>query len=55
MSALGLRRAWQFDWGTVARDIERVYESIATPGRPVTADLSEQLLGRWARRTPREV
>lgn len=55
MSALGLRRAWEFDWGTVARDIERVYESIATPGRPVTADLSEQLLGRWARRTPREV
>ena len=55
LSAVGLRRAMEFDWSTVARDVERVYESIATPGQPVTADLSEQLLGRWARRTPREV
>ncbi|MDQ1250866.1 MAG: phosphatidyl-myo-inositol alpha-mannosyltransferase [Actinomycetota bacterium] len=54
LAAAGHRRAWEYDWGTVARDIERVYASVVTPGEPVTADLSEQLLGRWARRTPRE-
>lgn len=54
MSELGLLRAAQFDWPAVARDVERVYESVITPGVPVTADLSEQILGRWARRTPRE-
>ena len=43
-------RAKQFDWATVVRDIMRVYESVVTPGVPVQADLSEQLLGRWARR-----
>ena len=32
LSAVGLRRAMEFDWSTVARDVERVYESIATPG-----------------------
>lgn len=49
-SAAGYRRAAEYDWTSVARDVERVYESVATPGQPVTADLSEQLLGRWARR-----
>ncbi len=50
LAADGLVRAKQFDWATVVRDIMRVYESVVTPGVPVQADLSEQLLGRWARR-----
>lgn len=54
LAARGLRRAQEFDWASVARDVERVYESVVTPGTPVTADLSEQLLGRWARRTPKD-
>lgn len=54
LAARGLRRALEFDWTTVARDVERVYESVVTPGSPVTADLSEQLLGRWARRASRD-
>lgn len=54
LAARGLRRAQEFDWATVARDVERVYESVVTPGSPVTADLSEQLLGRWARRASRD-
>jgi phosphatidyl-myo-inositol alpha-mannosyltransferase len=54
MSQAGLQRARQFDWPVVARDVERVYESVVTPGSPVTADLSEQILGRWARRASRE-
>lgn len=54
LSARGLRRAQEFDWGTVARDVERVYQSVVTPGTPVTADLSEQILGRWARRASKE-
>lgn len=54
LASRGLRRAQEFDWATVARDVERVYESVVTPGSPVTADLSEQLLGRWARRASRD-
>lgn len=54
LSVVGLRRAHEYDWSTVARDVERVYHSVATPGQPVTADLSEQLLGRWARRAAKE-
>ena len=54
LAARGLRRAQEFDWATVARDVERVYESVVTPGSPVTADLSEQLLGRWARRASKD-
>ena len=50
LAADGLVRAHEFDWATVVRDIMRVYESVVTPGVPVQADLSEQLLGRWARR-----
>lgn len=49
-SRAGLRRAKEYDWSTVARDVERVYDSVVTPGQPVTADLSDQLLGRWAHR-----
>lgn len=54
LAVRGLRRAQEFDWATVARDVERVYESVVTPGSPVTADLSEQLLGRWARRASKD-
>lgn len=50
MSTAGHRRAAEYDWSSVAREVERVYASVVTPGQPVTADLSEQLLGRWARR-----
>lgn len=50
LSQAGLRRAAEYDWSSVARDVERVYQSVVTPGHPVTADLSEQLLGRWVRR-----
>jgi phosphatidylinositol alpha-mannosyltransferase len=50
LAADGLVRSREFDWATVVRDIMRVYESVVTPGVPVQADLSEQLLGRWARR-----
>jgi phosphatidylinositol alpha-mannosyltransferase len=52
-SRAGLRRAREYDWSTVAREVERVYESVVTPGEPVTADLSDQLLGRWAHRAAR--
>jgi len=52
LTELGRARAAQFDWPVIARDVERVYESVVTPGEPVVADLSEQLWGRWARRAP---
>lgn len=42
----GLRRAKMFDWATVARDVERVYESVTVSGEKVQADLSGQALGR---------
>lgn len=42
----GLRRARMFDWATVARDVERVYESVTVSGEKVQADLSGQALGR---------
>lgn len=43
----GSRRAREFDWSSVARDVERVYEAVAIPGVKVKADLSGQLLGRF--------
>lgn len=43
----GLRRAQMYDWSTVARDVERVYSSVAVPGVRVQADLSGQFAGRW--------
>ena len=46
---LGLRRAKEFDWPGIARDVERVYDSVVRPGEPVTSDLSDQLFGRWGR------
>lgn len=46
LSIEGLRRARMFDWATVARDVERVYESVTVSGEKVQADLSGQALGR---------
>lgn len=46
LGAEGLRRAMMFDWATVARDVERVYESVTVSGEKVQADLSGQALGR---------
>lgn len=45
----GRRRAQAFDWPGIARDVERVYDSVVRPGEPVTSDLSEQIFGRWVR------
>ena len=45
----GLRRAAEFDWPGIARDVERVYDSVVRPGEPVTSELSEQIFGRWGR------
>lgn len=42
----GHRRAQDFDWSRVARDVERVYESVVIPGVRVEADLSGQFWGR---------
>ena len=42
----GHRRAKEFDWASVARDVERVYESVVRPGVRVGADYSGQFLGR---------
>jgi phosphatidylinositol alpha-mannosyltransferase len=43
----GHRRALEFDWEKVARDVERVYESVVIPGVKVEADLSGQFWGRF--------
>ncbi|MEI8082984.1 MAG: glycosyltransferase family 4 protein [Actinomycetes bacterium] len=43
----GHRRAMEFDWAKVARDVERVYESVVIPGVKVEADLSGQFWGRF--------
>jgi phosphatidyl-myo-inositol alpha-mannosyltransferase len=36
LARLGRATARSYDWSTVARDIERVYETVATPTPPVT-------------------
>lgn len=46
LSCAGYERALEFDWGSVARDVERVYESVAIPGVKVQADMSGQIFGR---------
>ncbi len=43
----GRRRALEYDWRRVARDVERVYESVVIPGVKVRADLSGQVFGRF--------
>jgi phosphatidylinositol alpha-mannosyltransferase len=42
----GHRRAREFDWESVARDVVRVYEAVIQPGVKVSADLSGQFFGR---------
>lgn len=42
----GRRRAAEFDWRNVSRDVERVYEAVVQPGVKVEADFSGQLFGR---------
>lgn len=49
LSSVGVQRAWQFDWGTVARDVLRVYESVSMPDVVVQADMSGQFWGRFPR------
>ena len=47
LSVEGYARALEFDWASVARDVERVYESVAIPGVKVEADMSGQIFGRF--------
>ncbi|NQU36746.1 MAG: glycosyltransferase family 4 protein [Actinobacteria bacterium] len=42
----GYRRAHEFDWASVARDVVRVYEAVIQPGVKVGADFSGQFFGR---------
>lgn len=42
----GLRRAAEFDWPVVARDVVRVYDAVRQPGVTVGADFSGQFFGR---------
>jgi phosphatidylinositol alpha-mannosyltransferase len=42
----GHRRAREFDWESVARDVVRVYEAVIQPGVKVEADFSGQFFGR---------
>ncbi|MGB8019864.1 MAG: glycosyltransferase family 4 protein [Candidatus Nanopelagicales bacterium] len=42
----GRQRAAQFDWATVARQVEAVYQSVTPGGEKVLADLSGQVWGR---------
>lgn len=42
----GHRRAHEFDWESVARDVVRVYEAVIQPGVKVGADFSGQFFGR---------
>lgn len=43
----GFRRAHEFDWASVARDVVRVYEAVLQPGVKVEADFSGQVFGRF--------
>jgi hypothetical protein len=44
----GRRRAEEFDWQRVGRDVVSVYESVVTPGERVRVDIRAQLVGRLA-------
>jgi phosphatidylinositol alpha-mannosyltransferase len=46
---VGRRRALQFDWDVVAREIEQVYESVTVSGEKVENDMRGQFVGRLAR------
>ncbi|MEI7777959.1 MAG: glycosyltransferase family 4 protein [Actinomycetes bacterium] len=43
----GVDRAQEFDWSSVARDIERVYRSVIVSRIKVSEDLRGQIVGRW--------
>lgn len=38
LAAEARRAVWKYDWSTVARDVVRVYETVALPGTAVTED-----------------
>lgn len=42
----GIARAIEFDWATVAKKIEAIYESVHLPGVTVEPDFAGQMLGR---------
>ncbi len=46
LTVQGARRAHEFDWATVARDVVRVYDAVVQPGVKVGADFSGQFFGR---------
>jgi hypothetical protein len=46
---VGHRRARQFDWNVVAREIEQVYQSVTSTGERVENDMRGQFVGRLAR------
>jgi phosphatidylinositol alpha-mannosyltransferase len=47
--AAGHERARQFDWDVVAKEIQRVYESVTSTGERVENDMRGQFVGRLAR------
>lgn len=49
LHAQGLMRAEQYDWSSVSQRIERVYESVTSPGVIVEPDFSGQMFGRFSR------
>lgn len=55
LSERGLARAWVYDWGTVARDVLAVYESVTAGAQPVQEDLRGQIVGRLAGRREERV
>jgi phosphatidylinositol alpha-mannosyltransferase len=48
LAVAGRRRAEEFDWQRVGRDVVSVYESVVTPGERVRVDIRAQLVGRLA-------
>jgi hypothetical protein len=47
--AAGHERARQFDWDVVAKEVQRVYESVTSTGERVENDMRGQFVGRLAR------
>lgn len=50
LRSAGLERAQEFDWASVAKRIETVYESVHLPGVVVEPDFAGQMLGRFGSR-----
>jgi hypothetical protein len=53
LSEGGLRRAWEYDWDRVAREVLAVYESVTVSGDKVRVDLRGQIVGRLSGRGAR--